>query len=483
MKAKEYQAIVIGTGSAMSIVNPILRKYDGKVAVVDKDEPGGICLTRGCIPSKMLLYPADVIAKINQANEFGVDATINKVDFNQVMKRMRSHINPEIESIKEGLLKSEYIDYYQKPASFVKPYLLKVGEQLISSNLIFLCTGSRPLIPPITDLEKIGYLTSREVLKLKEKPQSLLIIGGSYIGLEYAHFFSQMGTKVTIIEQLPRILSMEEPEISMLLEKKLKQNINIKTGYKVVKAKKTAAGKKELIATSKEGEKTSFTASEIMVAAGRRSNSDILHPEKGGIETDDNNWIKVNEHLETTQKNIWAMGDATGKHMLKHVANYESTIVYYNAVLNKNIKVDYHAVPYAVFTSPEVAGVGMREKEAIKKYGKGNLLIGFQKFIDTAKGSAMNAEDYFVKIITLKKNDKVVGAHIIGPHASILIQEIVNLMYIKGQTPQPIMAGMHIHPSLSEVVERAFFNRLAVDSYHQKLMEEDGDFFNFDYQK
>lgn len=473
MGAKEYVAIVIGTGSAMNIIDSILRKYRGKVAVIDKDEPGGICLTRGCIPSKTLLYPADVVQTINKAGEFGIDAQINKVDFNQVMDRMRSHIYPEIEKIKRGLSQSKYIDYYPEPASFVEPYTLKVGDQLIKSDLILLCTGSRPLIPPIDGLEEVGYLTSRTVLQLKEKPDSLLIIGGSYIGLEYAHFFSSMGTEVTVAEMLPRILSIEEPEVSALLEKKLERNIDIKTGHKVVRAKKTASGQKELLAIPEEGAtETSFTADEIMVASGRRSNSDILRPEKGGIETDDKGWIKVDEHLETTQSNVWAIGDATGRHMLKHVANYESTVVYYNAVLNRNVKVDYHAVPYAVFTHPEVAGVGMGEKEAIENYGEGNLVIGFQKFGDTVMGSAMNAEDYFAKIIIERETDKILGAHIIGPHASILIQEVVNLMYTSDQTSRPVFAGMHIHPSLSEVVERAFLNRMRVEQYHRKLMEE-----------
>lgn len=465
----------------MNIIDPILRKYGAKVAVIDKDKPGGICLTRGCIPSKMLLYPANVVQTLSKAGEFGIDTQINKVDFNQIMKKMRSHINPEIERIKTGLSQSEYIDYYPESANFVEPYTLKVGNQLIKSDLIILCTGSRPLIPSIKGLEKVGYLTSKTVLQLKERPDSLLIIGGGYVGLEYAHFFSSMGTKVTIVEALPRILSTEEPEISALLEKKLGERVDIKTGYKVVKAKKTASEQKELIVTSNDSTETSLTSDEIMVATGRKSNSDVLQPEKGGIETDDDGWIKVDERLETTQSNVWAMGDATGKYMLKHVANYESTVVHQNATLNQNIKVDYHAVPYAVFTYPEVAGVGMGEKEAIEKYDEESLLIGFQKFIDTAKGEAMGAEEYFAKIIIERNTDRILGAHIIGPHASILIQEVVSLMYTNDQTPRPVLAGMHIHPSLSEVVERAFSNRMKVKEYHQRLAEEYGELLNFNH--
>lgn len=472
MEAKEYGAIIIGTGSAMNIANPILRKSGDEIAVIDKDDPGGICLTRGCIPSKILLHPADMVRKISKADEFGIDAQINEVNFYQVMDRMHSHINPEIDSIRNGLSRAKGIDYYPETAKFVEPYTLEVDGQLIKSDLIILCTGSRPLIPPIEGLDETGYLTSKTVLGLEEKPETLLIIGGSYIGLEYAHFFSSMGTDVTVIEMLPRILSIGEPEVSALLEKKLGRNIDIETGYKAVKAEETDFGEKRLVADSEDGSKASFTTEEIMVASGRRSNSDFLEPENGGIETDEDGWIKADKHLETTQENVWVMGDATGEHMLKHVANYESNIVYQNAVMKRNIEVDYHAVPYAVFTHPEVASAGMGEDEAIEEYGKENIGIGFQKFEDTAKGDAMNAEDYFVKIIFGEETNRILGAHIIGPEASILIQEIVNLMYTDNRTPDPIFAGMHIHPSLSEVVERAFFNRMNVEQYHRMISEE-----------
>lgn len=475
MEAKEYDLIVIGTGSAMNIVNPFLRKTSGKVAVIDMNEPGGICLTRGCIPSKMILHPANMVKEIDKAEEFGIDAQINGVDFSQVMDRMHSHIDPEIDTIRNGLSQAEAIDYYPEPASFVEPYTLEVGDQLIKSNFIILCTGSRPLIPPIEGLEEAGYLTSRTALELEEKPESLLIIGGSYIGLEFAHFFSSMGTDVTVLEMLPQILDIEEPEVSALLEEKLGEDMDIETGQKVVKAELTETGEKRLITSSEDGDEKSFTADEIMVASGRRSNSDILEPEKGGIETDEKGWIESDQRLETTKENVWVIGDATGEHMLKHVANYESNVVYQNSFLGRNVEVDYHAVPYAVFTHPEVAGVGMVEEQAIEEYGEENLVIGFQKYEDTAKGSAMNASDYFVKIIMEGQSEKILGAHIIGPHASILIQELVDLMYTPDQTPDPVLRGMHIHPALSEVVERAFFNRMDLDRYHQMISEDYGD--------
>jgi dihydrolipoamide dehydrogenase len=206
-----------------------------------------------------------------------------------------------------------------------------------------------------------------------------------------------------------------------------------------------------------------------LIAAGRVSNTDILHPERANIQTDKRGWITVNQHLQSSQPNIWAFGDANGRYLFKHVANYESLIVYFNAVLKRDSTVDYHAIPHAVFTHPEIASVGLRENEAIEQLGKDNILIGYHRYQDTAKGEAMNVKDYFVKVIVMKESLKIVGAHIIGPHASVLIQEIVNLMYTPNQSAAAIINGMHIHPALNEVVERAFNALMPVNQYHHVI--------------
>jgi len=231
-----------------------------------------------------------------------------------------------------------------------------------------------------------------------------------------------------------------------------------------------ASGMKKLMAVNREnGKSVEVVAEEILVASGRGPNTDIIHPEKGNIKVDSEGWILVNEFLETSQPNVWALGDANGKHMFKHKANYEALVVYYNAILNKKVKVDYHAIPHAVFIQPEIASVGLKEKEAIEKFGEKNVLIGIERFEDTAKGKAMNVHDYFAKVIVEKETMKILGAHIIGPHASILIQEIVNLMYTPEQSAKPIIRGMHIHPALSEVVEKAFHSLMPPEVYHHVI--------------
>ncbi|MCE8426109.1 MAG: dihydrolipoyl dehydrogenase [Candidatus Methanoperedens sp.] len=470
---KEYHAILIGTGSGMNFASELTnRNPEKKIAIIDKDDPGGICLTRGCIPSKLLLYPAELVRITQTASKFGIDVEIKNIDFKFVMERMMRDISKDIGMIREGLLDDPNIDYYHEAAEFVAPYTMKVGNEKITSKMIFLCTGSKPIIPSIKGLDEAGYLTSDTVLKLTELPESIAIIGGGYIAAEYGHFFSAMGSRVTIIGRNPRFIPDEEPEISALAKRELSKHMNIITNLEVIEIQKMGDGNKKIIGKDRiSGEEVGVEAKEILVATGRGPNNDILHPEKGGIKIDDKGWIAVNEYLETSQPNIWAFGDADGKYLFKHVANYESRVVSYNAILNEKVKVDYHAIPHAVFSYPEIASVGLKENEAVEKYGEKNILIGFQKYEDTARGQAMDVKDYFVKVILENDTKRILGAHIIGPYASVLIHEIIPLMYTREQTADPIMDGMHIHPSISEVVERAFYSLMPPEHYQHVLNE------------
>lgn len=454
----------------MNIVDPMIRENPKmKVAVIDKDEPGGICLTRGCIPSKILLYPAELVRLTEKAREFGIATEITSINFAQIMTRMRSLIDKDIDSIRRGLSSSENIDYFHATAEFVAPYTLKVGDETITSKLIFLCIGSQTNIPPVKGLAEAGFLTSDEVLELKKLPKSVAVIGGGYIAAELGHFLAAMGSRVTIVGRNPQFIPEEEPEVSDVLRRELGRHMTILTNKEVQEAG-TSRGLKRLLASDRNSGKTEeVAAEEILVATGRGPTSGILHPERGGVETDDHGWIKVDEYLQTSQPGVWAMGDADGRFMFKHVANYESEVVYNNAVLKQKVKVDYHAVPHAVFTYPEAAGVGMKESDAVEKFGKEGILIGFYKYEDTAKGEAMAAKDYFVKVILEKQTERIVGAHIAGPYASILIQELINAMYTGDQGPGDLRRSIYIHPALNEVVQRALYNVYEVEEYHHTL--------------
>ncbi|MFH0748590.1 MAG: dihydrolipoyl dehydrogenase [Candidatus Bathyarchaeota archaeon] len=468
---KEYFLILIGTGSAMSIVDALVQGNSNlKIAVIDKDDPGGICLTRGCIPSKILLYPAELVRIIEESGKFGIDLDLKKIDFMKVMERMWSLVTPKINHIREGLSHLKNVDYYHGVAEFVSPYTIRVNDNIITSKMIILCLGSKPLIPPMKGLEDVGYYTSDTILGINTLPESIAVVGGGYIAAEYGHFLSAMGSKVTVIGRNPQFLPDEEPEVSALAKRELQKHMTIFTNHEALTAEKTSTGQKRIIAVDREGGKTiDVISEEILVATGRASNINLLHPERTGIKIDAHGWVIVNDYLETSLPNVWALGDANGKYPFKHKANYETRIVYYNAILKKKINVDYHAIPHAVFTYPEIASVGLRESEAIQIFGLGNVLIGIQRYQDTAKGDAMAIKDYFAKVIVEKRTMKILGAHIIGPHVSILIQEIINLMYTPTQTAEPLTQGMHIHPSLSEVVEGAFHTLMIPEQYHHLI--------------
>ena len=457
----------------MDIVDALIQeKSNTQIAVIDKDEPGGICLTRGCIPSKILLYPAELVRTVEKLGEFGIDVTKKGIDFGKIMDRMSSIIDKDINMIRNGLSHSKNITFYPTIAEFIAPYTLKVRDDVITSKMIILCTGSKTIIPTIKGIENLGYQTSDTILKMNKLPDSIVIIGGGYIAAEYGHFFSAMGSKVTIVGRNQQFLPDEEPEVSFLEMRELQKHMNIITNHEVREVEKTTSGDKKVVAFDRtDGNRIEIMAEEVLIAAGRGPNSDILHPEKGGIKLDKEGWIIVNEYMETSQPNVWALGDADGKYPFKHVANYEAQIVYYNAVLKRRTKVDYHAVPHAVFTYPEIASVGLREKEALEEYGRDKILIGIHRYEDTAKGEAMGVKDYFAKVIVEKGTMKILGAHIIGPYASVLIHEIINLMYTSDQSVWPILSGMHIHPALNEVVDKACHSLMSPDQYHH-LIEE-----------
>ncbi len=449
---KEYDVIAFGTGSAMNIVSPLLRDPHIKVAVIENEKAGGICLTRGCIPSKMLIYPAEIMSTIHRAKEFFIDAKA-KPNGDAILRYVQRHVNEESKMIEMSLKSHPRIDYYQTTGTFVDDYTIDVNGKEIYGGTILLCNGSKPLVPPIVGLEEVGYLTNREFFySLKHVPKSIAIIGGGYVALELGYFLAMMGTEVHVIEMLPDILMSEEKDARKIVRNELSKFMHFHLGYRAREARRSM-GKKVVVAEGRDGT-IEIKADEILVATGRAPWNRETRVEKSGIRVDERGWIITDEYMRTTKGGIWACGDTNGKHMFKHVANYESEIVFYNAFGGRKVKVDYHAVPHAIFTYPQVASVGMSEEEARKKH---DILVGEYRYEDTAMGLAMKAKDYYVKVIVDKETYEILGATIVGPEASVLIQEIINLMYTREQAGAMYRA-MHIHPAMNEVVQRAFYN-------------------------
>jgi mycothione reductase len=451
---KEYDVIVIGGGSGMNVAE-IALQHGLKVAVVHKPPIGGTCQNFGCVPSKMLIFPADRIMEIQEARKLGVNAEVQKIDFTAILNRMRRMRKEEQDHEQKSVKQVKNFDYYTGEGQFFEDYVLEVNGEKIRGKKIVICTGARPLIPPIKGIDTINFLTNESVLDLEEKPESMIIIGGGYIAAEYGHFFAAMGTQVTILQRQDRLIPQLEPEISDLLKQEMDKRMGIQTNTEVSEVKKQNG---EYFVTGmnvRTEEEKIFTSKAILVAAGRKSNADTLKVENTGVEVDQRGFIKVNEYLETSKKNIWAFGDAIGKYMFKHVVNREAGLVSHNIVHEHKAKIEYHAIPYAVFSHPQIASIGLTEEQAKKKY---DILVGKAYYSDTAKGIAMMEQQGFSKAIIDRKTGKILGFHIIGPYASILIQEVINAMASPQGTPEPIFQGLHIHPALPELIQITFQN-------------------------
>jgi mycothione reductase len=452
---EKFDVLVIGSGSGMIVASAAVSQ-GFKTAVVDSGSMGGTCINRGCVPSKMLIYPADVVAILKEAEKLGVNATVNSVDFKKIMDRMHHLINGDSATQAKAVENTPNLTWFKEKGEFISDYTMQVGEHTISAKMIFIVSGARPGIPPVTGIESVDYLTSNRVLELEKPPNSIVIVGGGYIGVEYGHFFSGIGTKTTIIQRSPRILPEEEPEISDLLKRELEKRIEIFIGLEVVEVKQKSDVKTLIARNREDGSYREFSAETLMIAAGRVPNSDLLKPEKTGVKLDERGYVKVNDYLETSKKNIWAFGDAIGKEMFKHVANYEAGIVWHNVVHDHKAPMDFSVAPHAVFTHPQVASVGLKEAEAKQQGHK--ILVGKAFYRNTAMGGAMGEPEGFVKVIVEQETGKILGGHIIGAEASILIQEIVNAMVTENRSFVPIMRAMYIHPALAEVVQNAFGN-------------------------
>ena len=462
---EEFDFIVIGSGSGLDVAN-VAANQDQSVAVIEKGPLGGTCLNRGCIPSKHLLYHADVLETIEHAGEFHIDATVDSVAFADIVREVNEEVSADAESIRRGLRSSDRHALFEGEGQFIAERTLQLvsgtddGARL-SGETILIAAGTRPAVPDIKGIEAVDYLTSTEALQLEKRPDHLVIIGGGYIAAELAHFFGTFGSDVTIIGRRPHLLPEADEEVAEAFTDRFEDRFTVHTGHAAtavsqesgtvnVKAEPYEYGDTRGVIDGADS--ITVTGDSLLVAAGRVPNSDILNLDATSVETDERGFIETDEYLRTTGDNIWALGDIVGEYLLKHSANHEARGVARNIFGSDLEPVDYTAMPFAVFTSPEVAGVGALEED-LREAGR-EYAINVYRYEDTARGDAMNAKGFVKVLIDLE--GQVLGCHIIGPQASSLIQEVVVSMKVAEGTVQDIRDSVHIHPALSEVVQRAF---------------------------
>jgi len=466
---EEFDFVVIGSGSGLDVANAAVNR-DQTVAIVEKGPLGGTCLNRGCIPSKLLLYHADVLETVERAGEFHIDASVDGVAFDEIVREVNDEVEADAESIRRGLRSSSQHELYEGEGRFVDEKTIEITEgadegERLSGKTVLIAAGTRPSIPPIDGIEQTEYITSTEALQLETPPEHLVIVGGGYIAAELAHFFGTFGSEVTIVGRRPNLLPDADEEVAAAFTERYAQRFTVHSGHAA-----TGVSRSDGTVTveaqpyeygngggSTVGDPISVTGDELLVAAGRRPNSDTLDLDATGVETDDQGFVETDEYLRTTADDIWALGDIVGEYLLKHSANHEAQAVARNIFSDDPQPVDYTAMPFAVFASPEVAGVGAREEE-LREAGEEYATRTYQ-YDQTARGSAMKADGFLKAIIDLDGN--ILGCHIIGPDASTLIQEVVVAMKTGSGTVRDIRQSVHIHPALSEVVQRGFSGRFS----------------------
>jgi mycothione reductase len=446
---KDFDLIVIGAGSGLNVASNAAN-MDKTVAIVEDGPMGGTCLNRGCIPSKIIIHSADVAETINNSKVFGINSKGFSVDFAKVIKRASSLVDKDAEEIEEGIKETDNMELFKGKGKFVGERKVSVNGKTITGDKVIVAAGTRPVAPPVSGLDKVKYMTSDEALRLTKQPKDMIIMGGGFIAAEMAHFYGALGTKVTILQR-STLLKNEDKEITDAFTKSFSKKHNIILGYSATHVVKK--GKSYTItAESKDGKKKIISADSLLVATGRVPNTDVLDVTKGGIDVDERGYVKTNEYLETTAKNTWALGDIVGKYLLKHSSNLEAQYVWQNAFGKEKRKVDYWPMPHAVFSSPQIAAVGYTEEELKKK--KAPYAVGKYFYSSTGMGAALEEKDGFAKVLADPKTHQILGCHIIGPEAATMIHEVIVAMK-NNITAEDMVRSVHIHPAISEVVQRA----------------------------
>ncbi|MBN1846395.1 MAG: dihydrolipoyl dehydrogenase [Sedimentisphaerales bacterium] len=444
---QKYQTVIIGAGPGGYVAALRLGQAKQKVALIENRQLGGTCLNRGCIPTKALLHSSEIAHHIRHAGEHGLRAGDLQVDLPAMMRRK----DQVVEKLRGGvgmLLKGRQVDVYPGTGALAGPHQVDVrwengDRQVLEAEHIVIATGSEPIVPAAFPADRGRVMTSDEILNLQALPKSLLIVGGGYIGCEFATVFSELGCQVTIVEMLDRLLVQCDGDISQMLARQFKKaHLAVHCSTAVDKLEVTESGVRATLAGSNVVE-----ADLALVCTGRRPRSGNLGLQAAGVKTDNKGLIPIDAQCRTNVKNIFAIGDVTGKVQLAHVASRQAAVAAHT-ILGQPDSEDYAVIPSAIYTHPEIAQVGLTEQQARER----SLEVRSAKFPLSASGMALayGQTAGFVKIVA-NAEDEIVGAHLMCPHASDLVQEIAVLMKSEC-TLHELEATIHGHPTFAEAL-------------------------------
>ena len=457
---QHYDLTIIGTGSGNSIPAPNVdpRYADMRIAICEQGVFGGTCLNVGCIPTKMFVYAAEVAHTVRQSAQYGVDAHIDKIRWPDIVARVFGRIDP-IASGGEAYKRSlPNIDVYGSHTRFSGVsdgrYTLRteVGAQF-SSDQVVIAAGARAVIPPAITECGVRYYTSDNIMRINELPEHLVIVGGGFVAAEFAHVFSSLGVRITIVVRGPGLLTHCDETLCHRFTDLAAQKWDLRTHVNVVGAR-PQAGDRVVLALD---DGTELTADMLLVATGRRPNGDQLDAELAGVDVSDG-MVVVDEFQRTSARGVWALGDVSSNYQLKHVANHEMRVVRHNLLRDWDdtgamVASDHRYVPSAVFTDPQLATVGLTEAQA--RDAGHDVIVKVQSYGDTAYGWAMEDTTGIAKLISDRATGRILGAHIMGYQASSIIQPLIQAISF-GQTAKEVATGQYwIHPAVPEVIENA----------------------------
>ncbi|MFB3897013.1 MAG: dihydrolipoyl dehydrogenase [bacterium] len=449
----DYNLLIIGAGPGGYVAAIHAAQLGLKVGVIEKAEIGGTCLNQGCIPTKALISTAQILDKLQQAAELGIEiqGTI-KPDFAKMLTRKNKVVSINVNGIK-SLFKSYSIELIRGNGRFINPQTISVTlpdgtSKPITADKFIIATGSRPSDLPNLAIDNQDIISSDGALNLPELPNRMLIVGAGVIGCEFAFLFQTLGVQVTVVELMPRPLITEDEEISQLIDRQFKKKkITLITNTQVTAVKKLESG--AMVAELANG--TTIEVDKILVSVGRKVNTDNLGLAELGIALSKKGAIIVNEYMETNIPGIYAIGDVIGKLMLAHIASAEGMVAAENAT-GKKRAMDYRVAPWGVFTNPEIGHVGLTEKEAVEQGYQ--VSIGRFPFRALGKAHAVNEIEGLVKLVVDSHTDQILGAHIFGAHATELIHELAAAMQFEAGATD-LGRLIHTHPTFSEAIAEA----------------------------
>jgi pyruvate/2-oxoglutarate dehydrogenase complex dihydrolipoamide dehydrogenase (E3) component len=442
----KYDAIIIGSGQAGNPLAYRLADLGWSVALIEKKNLGGTCINVGCTPTKTMVHRAQVAYYARNAARWGINASNVSVDLAKIVAQKDEVVLSFRGGQQKQVDKRANLRLYRAHARFVAAHQLKVADDLLESEKIFIDTGGRPNIPSIPGLENVPCLTNESIMQLTTLPEHLLILGGGYIGLEFGQMFRRFGSRVTVLHTGTQIVPREDPEIAAELQKALEaEGIQFLLNVRTTRAE----NKNGAVTLFFEGSSSSssVTGSQLLIATGRSPNTSDLGLDKAGIETDKNGFIKVNGRLETNVSGVWALGDCKGGPAFTHISYNDFQIVYGNLVEGKRLTTENRPVPYCVFTDPQLGGVGMTEREARAKGYK--LKIGKCPMTYVARAIERGETAGLMKLVVDTSNDRILGASILASEGGELVQILGTLML--ANQPYTLLKGaVYIHPTLAE---------------------------------